>query len=602
MTDSSTDTSTDAGAFSLAFTGEGAGAGPLTWAQSVMWGPMQWFGKEANQFNIGRALVLPAPVAPDRLTVVLRDLVETHQTLRTRYVQRADGPRQEVAASGAYDVVVVDDQGDPARVGDELVATLSEAAFDHEAQWPLRVGCARDRAGRISAVALVGSHLAFDGWAFTTLTGLLLDRLTGPPSTPAAPPSGQAAPSPAPAAPPAPHRPAGGVPQPLTQAAFQQSPAGQQTSRLGLRHWEQGLSVAPASMFDLPTAPTGGQPVERHLLDSAAVTAAATALATRTRTSFSTVLLALTTLILTAYNGHHTAVFKLIAGNRLDRDSRDLIALNTLDALLVHRVDDDVDLLTAIRNLHRPAFDAYRRAQCDPAEVRRVVERVGRRRGVAFDLSAYFNNGHRGSDWATTDPDPGPDRLAVLRRDSHYSRLEPLSKSDMRFYVAASNLGDGRCRLGLLVDTAYLPGALGETVIRGIETLLCDAVAEEVRVAEIAGRIGLTPARRGSDWVSTPAGWVRPQAVADLVGEVAGGVPAAALVDPAGDGGVTVYVAASERSPRELHRRVLDALPGRPGVAAPAGYVVCRSVPPAGAGPDAWRDVPVLARGSGRDA
>ncbi|WP_194823227.1 condensation domain-containing protein [Micromonospora sp. S-DT3-3-22] len=578
-----TDTSTSAGTLSLTFTGDGAGTGPLTWAQSVMWGPMQWFGKEANQFNIGRALVLPAPVAPDRLTAVLRHLVETYQTLRTRYVQRADGPRQEVAATGAYDVVLVDDQGDPARVGDDLVATLTEAAFEHEAQWPLRVGCARDRAGRITAVALVGSHLAFDGWAFTTLTDLLLDRLTG------AAPAPDAAP------------PAGGVPQPLAQAAFQRSPAGQQTSRLGLRHWEQGLSAAPASMFDLPTAPIGDQPVERHLLDSTAVTAAATALATRTRTSFSTVLLGLTTLILTAYNGHRTAVFKLIAGNRLDRDSRDLIALNTLDALLVHRVDDDVDLLTVIRQLHRPAFDAYRRAQCDPAEVRRVVERVGRRRGVAFDLSAYFNNGHRGSDWATPDPDPGPDRLAVLRRDSRYSRLEPLSKSDMRFYVAASNLGDGRCRLGLLVDTAYLPGALGETVIRGIETLLCAAVTEEVRVAEIAGRIGLAPARRGTDWVSTPVGWVRPQAVADLVGEVAGGVSAAALVDPTGDGGVTVYVAGSA-SPQELHRRVLDALPGRPGVAAPTEYVICRSAPPAGAGPDAWRDMPVLARGPGRDA
>ncbi|WP_431886257.1 condensation domain-containing protein [Micromonospora wenchangensis] len=583
-----TDTSTSAGTLSLTFTGQGAGTGPLTWAQSVMWGPMQWFGKEASQFNIGRALVLPEPVDPGRLAAVLRHLVATHQTLRTRYVQRADGPRQEVAATGTYDVVVVDDQGDPARVGDELVATLTEAAFDHEAQWPLRVGCARDRAGRISAVALVGSHLAFDGWAFTTLTDVLLDRLTG--ADPDASPSDGTV------------RRADRVPQPLAQAAFQQSAAGQQTSAAGLRHWEQGLSAAPASMFDLPTAPTGDQPIERHLLDSTAVTAAATALATRTRTSFSTVLLGLTTLILTAYNGHRTAVFKLIAGNRLDRDSRDLIALNTLDALLVHRVDDDVDLLTAIRNLHRPAFDAYRRAPCDPAGVRQVVERVGRRRGVAFDLSAYFNNGHRGSDWATSDPDPGPDRLAVLRRDSRYSRLEPLSKSDMRFYVAASNLGDGRCRLGLLVDTAYLPGSLGETVIRGIETLLCDAVTGEVRVAEIAGRIGLTPARRGSDWVSTPAGWVRPQAVADLVGEVAGGVPAAALVDPAGDGGVTVYVAVPDGSPRELHRRVLDALPGRPGVAAPTGYVVCRSAPPAGAGPDAWRDVPVLARGSGRDA
>ena len=144
-----------------------------------------------------------------------------------------------------------------------------------------RVGCVRDRAGRISAVALVGSHLAFDGWAFNTLTALLRGRLTDAPSPQETPTAGSGA-------------------QPLAQAAFQQSTAGRQQSRLGLRHWEQGLSAAPASMFDLPRAATGDQPIERHLLDSTAVTAAATALATRTRTSFSTVLLCLTTLVLTA--------------------------------------------------------------------------------------------------------------------------------------------------------------------------------------------------------------------------------------------------------------------------------------------------------------
>ncbi|MBO4161076.1 condensation domain-containing protein [Micromonospora antibiotica] len=571
------DTTTGVATISVPFaTGEYATA-PLTWAQSVMWGPMQWFGKEANQFNIGRSLVPPTPVAPARLHATLRALVEAHQTLRTRYVERGDQPQQQVAAAGAYDVVVVDDHGDPARVGDELVADLTATAFDHEAEWPLRVGCARDRTDRISAVALVGSHLAFDGWAFNTLTALLLARLADPPAPPA-PATGSGA-------------------QPLAQAAHQQSAAGRQQSRLGLRHWEQGLSTAPASMFDLPRAATGDQPIERHLLDSTAVTAAATALAARTRTSFSTVLLCLTTLVLTAYNGHRTAVFKLIAGNRLDRDSRDLIALNTLDALLVHPVDGDGDLLTAIRQLHRPAFEAYRRAPCDPAGVRTVVDEVGRRRGLTFDLSAYFNNGHRGSDWATADPDPGPDRLTELRRGSRYSRLEPLSKSDMRFYVAASNQGDGRCRLGLLVDTAFFPGGLGETVIRGIETLLCAAVTGVVRVAEIADRIGLTPARRGPDWVSTPAGWVRPQAVAELVGEVAG---TTAFAEPAADGGITAYVS-GPGSPTELHRRVLDALAGRPGLVAPTGYVICGSTPPPGAGPDAWRALPVLARGSGRD-
>ncbi|MFI2667415.1 condensation domain-containing protein [Micromonospora carbonacea] len=596
MRDTTTGGPPDPAVLDLPFAVGEAASGPLTWAQSVMWDAMQWFGKEANQFNIGQPLVLAEPVGQARLLASLRGLVEAHQTLRTRYVARSGQPRQEVHATGSYDVAVADGHDDPARVAGELAGRLAETAFDHEAEWPLRVGCVVDGERRVTAVALVGSHLAFDGWAFNTFVDLLRAGLSGDSEQPASsagvePPAGVG-----PSA-------GAGVPQALEQAAFEGSPAGQQQSRLGLRHWEQGLSTAPASMFDLPRAATGDQPIERHLLDSAAVAAAAATLAARTRTSFSTVLLCLTTLVLTAYNGHDTAVLKLITGNRLDRRSRDLIALNTLDALLAFTVPRDVDLLTAIRQTHRPAFDAYRRAQCDPRAVATVVEETGRRRGVSFDLSTYFNNGHRGNDWAVTGPEPGPDRLAELRRESRYTRLDPLPRSDMKFMVAASNGGAGVCRLGLLVDTTYLPGALGETIVRGIETLLCDAVAGEVGVAEIPGRIGLAPAVRGADWVRTPAGWVRPADVAELVREAAGGVEVAVLAaGPAPGTGLTAYVADASAVPEELHRRVLALLPGRTGVAAPDGYVACASAPPAGAGPDAWRGVPVVARGPGRPA
>ncbi|MFG1804353.1 condensation domain-containing protein [Micromonospora carbonacea] len=596
MRDATTGGPPDPAVLDLPFAVGEAASGPLTWAQSVMWDAMQWFGKEANQFNIGQPLVLAEPVGQARLLASLRGLVEAHQTLRTRYVARSGQPRQEVHASGRYDVEVADGHDDPARVAGELAGRLAETAFDHEAEWPLRVGCVVDGERRVTAVALVGSHLAFDGWAFNTFVDLLRAGLSGDSEQPA---------STAGAEPPAGAEPSAdaGVPQALEQAAFEGSPAGQQQSRLGLRHWEQGLSTAPASMFDLPRAATGDQPIERHLLDSAAVAAAAAALAARTRTSFSTVLLCLTTLVLTAYNGHDTAVLKLITGNRLDRRSRDLIALNTLDALLAFTVPRDVDLLTAIRQTHRPAFDAYRRAQCDPRAVATVVEETGRRRGVSFDLSTYFNNGHRGNDWAVTGPEPRPDRLAELRAGSRYTRLDPLPRSDMKFMVAASNGGAGVCRLGLLVDTTYLPGALGETIVRGIETLLCDAVAEEVGVAEIPGRIGLAPAVRGADWVRTPAGWVRPADVAELVREAAGGVEVAVLpAGPAPGTGLTAYVADASAVPEELHRRVLALLPGRTGVAAPDGYVACAAAPPAGAGPDAWRGVPVVARGPGRPA
>lgn len=565
-------------------------AARLTWAQNIMWEAMQRFGKEANQFNISRAIVLARPVEQDRVLAALRRFIEGHQTLRTHFAESGGQPRQQVSASGAYEITVTDDQGDPAKVSEDMTARLALDAFDHEAEWPLRAGYVINGQLQVTAVAIVTSHLAFDGWAFNRFADLLLGQLAS-----AEGPAQEEADALARVA----------ALQPLEQAAYQQSATGQAQSQQGLRHWERLLSVAPASMFDMPRAETGDLPIERYLLDSTAVTAAGSALAARTRTSFSTVLLCLTALVLTAYNGHDTCALKLIAGNRLDRRSRDLIALNALDAWLTVPIED-TDLLTAIKRFHRPAFDAYRHAECDPLAARELVREVGRRRGVWFDLSAYFNNGHRGSDWQSVVPDLGPAELSGLRRDSRYSSLDPLSQSDMKFCVAVSHLGGGVSRLGLLADTAYLPAPLGEKILRGIEALLCDAVAGEIGVSEIASRIGITPVRRGAQWVRTPTGWVDLEAVQRLVRQAAGGAEVAVfLKDDNGLGErrkVTACVASASALPQALHESVLDLLPGYAGAAAPDEYVICEAMPQGSATLEAWQAIPGAAHGLGRSA
>jgi hypothetical protein len=586
-----TPAATGSTSISLEFAAGEGGTAPLTWGQRVMWGPILWFGENSNQFNISRPLVLAASVEQGRLLAALRALIEQHQTLRSRYAEHAGEPRQRVLTSGSYELTLVHDQAEPARVIADLAAVLAKPVFDHEAEWPLRVGAAVDLAGRVTAVAFVGSHLAFDGWSFTRLVDLLLDALADDGNRVTAPVAGKPIAAVTDA-----------VMQPLGQAAFQLSPAGQEQSRLSLRHWEQRLSVAPVSMFDFPRAETGELPIERHVLDSTAVTQAAACLAARTRTSFSSVLLCLTALILAAYNGHDTAVLKLVTGNRLDQRSREMIAINAEDAFLVFPVAD-VDLLTAVRQIHRSAFDSYRRSQYDPFQLHPLIAEAGRRRGATFDLSAYFNNGHRGSDWPSAGPDLEPTALGRLRRDSRYSRMDSLPKSDMKYYVAAANQGAGLCRLVVMVDTAFLPGALGEVILKGIETLLCDAVAEEVQVSEIPSRIGMVPAGRGTDWVRTSVGWVRPDEVVELVRAAAGGAETAVFArrhpDRRDIWELMAYVVGTVR-PEDLHRRVLDALSARPGAAAPAEYVVCESAPRWGSGLDDWQKVTVVARGSGR--
>jgi Condensation domain len=573
---------------SLRFSAGRDAAATLTWAQNTMWGPMQWFGKEANQFNISRAITLPCPLEQDRVIAALRRIIEGHQTLRTHFVASGGQPCQQVSASGGYEITVADAQDDPEAVSAGLVAQLAQDAFDHEAEWPLRVGWVLDGERRVAVVAVVGSHLAFDGWAFNRLADLLLGQLAsdaGPALEQAAALTGAA-----------------GL-QPLEQAAYQQSAAGQAQNQRGLQHWEHWLSATPASMFDMPRAETGDFPIERCFLDSSAVTVAAAMVAERTRTSFSTVLLCLTALVLTAYNGHDTCALKLIAGNRLDKRHRDLIALNALDAWLTVPIED-TDLDTAIKRINRLAFEAYRRAECDPLEVRELVRESGRRRGVPFDLSAYFNNGSRGSDWQSAVPDLGSAELSGLRRKSRFTSLDPLPRSDMKFMVAVTPLEDGVGRLGLLADTAYLPAPVAEQILRGIEALLCDAVTEEIGVSEIASRTGIKPVRRDPQWIRTPTGWVDLEEVERLIRQAAGGAEVAVFTrDDRGSTttrAVTACVASALASPQALHQKVLDLLPDHAGAAAPDEYVICPASPRDPGTLEAWQVVPGAAHGLGR--
>jgi Condensation domain len=561
-------------------TGQDAAA-PLTWAQRTMWGPMKWFGQEANQFNLARALVLPRPVGQDRVLAVLRSLIEGHQTFRTHFVEAGGEPRQQVSAAGDYEINVADDRANPKEASEAIAATLRRDAFDHAAEWPLRAGYVVDAERKATAVAVVGSHLAFDLWAFQRLAALLLRLLTdeeGVTSGPAGPAG----------------TPDDAASQPLEQAAYQGSAAGERQNQRGLRHWERGLSAAPASMFDLPRAAAGDLPIERYLLDSAAVTAAAATLAQRTGTSVPTVLLCSTALALTAYQAHERCALKLIAGNRLSRRQQGLVALNALDAFLSAPIDD-TDLLTAIKRVHGLALEAYSRAECDPLAVSALIREVGRRRGVSFDLSAYFNSVQTGRDWQTAAADINPAKLAELRGGSLFSSLAPLPKSDMKFFLTAADRGRGVCRLHLLVDAAYLPAPVGETILRGIETLLCDAVAGEVGTREVAARTGITPVRRGQAWVRTPVGWVDLEAVGQLVSDAAPGAKVAVFAQGDGESGaapgITAYVAGAPTPPPALHETVLDLLPGRTGVAAPREYVIC-AAPPDGPSRTAWEAIP----------
>lgn len=548
----------------------------MTWGQRAIWEPLQWFGDDTAQFNNPRSVTLARPVSVESFVAAVRALVERHQALRTRFA----AGEQHVAGSGEYSVELCHgDAPDAAAVA----ARLAARPFHLESEWPARIAAIRGKAGLVTAAAIVTSHVAMDGWALDAFTTELAALLDGGDGT------------------------GGPTWEPLDQVGFETSARGQRVSAAAIAYWRAGLSVMPPTMFDFPATAAGELPIHRYVLESAAVSAAAPVLAERSRTSLPTVLLAVTALLLAASTGHAMCALQLIVGNRVRHRHRLLYAPTAQNGLMVLPVPGDASLTDAVREAARPATEAYLQGHYDPADLAAARAEIETARGARFDLSAYFNFHHHTAQWAQPDGQavlPSAGELTRLRGETRLTRLAPFAKHDMKFYVNVTGRpGSPEAALLLLANTEYLPEPAGERILRGIETLLCEAVAREVAVSEIAGLAGLEPAQRGVGWFLTGAGWAHLPTVAGLVRQATGDPGAAVFACQATDtspAGLTAFTSAASDSLEVVHRRVMDALADTTGAVAPARYVLTGRAPGDPASLAAWEALPAEACGTGR--
>ncbi|MEV6058663.1 amino acid adenylation domain-containing protein [Nocardia asteroides] len=115
---------------------------PLSPAQQRMW-VLNQLDPESAAYNIAIALRLTGDLDVDALRLALTDVIERHESLRTRYPADADGPRQVVvglaAATPSMPVLDTED-GAPLR---NRIAELAGTGFDLTRDPPLRVGLFR---------------------------------------------------------------------------------------------------------------------------------------------------------------------------------------------------------------------------------------------------------------------------------------------------------------------------------------------------------------------------------------------------------------------------------------------------------------------------
>ncbi|GII31097.1 non-ribosomal peptide synthetase/MFS transporter [Planotetraspora mira] len=153
---------------------------PLSFAQERLWF-MEQYTPGSRAYIIPVARRFRHELDAERLREALRQVVERHETLRTRFPATADGaPALEVVPSGSPELAVeltlaeVDDE-EAARA---LVDELQARPFDLAAGPPIRALLVR-LAPDDHVLGLAVHHIAADGWSVNILLGELITLYEG---------------------------------------------------------------------------------------------------------------------------------------------------------------------------------------------------------------------------------------------------------------------------------------------------------------------------------------------------------------------------------------------------------------------------------------
>jgi hypothetical protein len=414
---------------SVGFQGDGAGEGPLSWGQLENWSAIV---KQGTWLPLGGVKPLDEGVTLDEIAIELRYLMTRYQPMRTLLRIAGDGaPTQVVHGAGVIDLEIVDaGSADPARVAEDLCEAWRAKQLDFTTEWPLRMAVVRQR-GRLTHMAVLVSHLVTDAAGAATMLAEVAARTTAPVPGP----------------------------QPLAQAAWQSSPAGQRHDAAARRHWEGILrSVAP-DRFPRPAV------VESPRYWHGEFTSPALGLAARrwaggTGLDTTTVLLAAYAGALTRVTGVDPVVIRPIVSNRF-RPGLAGVVCTLAQAGLLSVPAADAPFPQLLERVRRVTMAAYKYAYFHHTEMERLRARVDAERGVAIELGCYFND-RRGPGRDEHPIEPGESSLRWVTAQDAPS-FEPL-------FLHVDD-APGTLRLSLYLDAAHVSPAAAEEIMGGMERL-----------------------------------------------------------------------------------------------------------------------------------
>jgi hypothetical protein len=447
------------------FTGDGAGVAELSWGQRNIWIPIR---RHHRSLAVGGVCPLPAGVTAGDVAAELRLLVSRHQALRTR-VEFDPGDdrraRQVLSPSGEIPLEIVDSGTagpDPARAAEAVRRRYQEAEFDYPNEWPVRWAVITHQGVPTHLVSMI-CHLSIDGFGVVAmLMGLLRrgeDRIGLTARMSAAANGGPA-------------QNGERALEPLEQARWQASPAGQRVSDRALRYWERLMGSVPARRFRDGADPR--QP--RHwvgTLDSPAAFLATESVAGRLGLSSAPVLFAAYAVAFARATGSNPVLAQILLSNRFRPglgDTVSPVAQPGLAVLDVAGATFDETVISAWRATVKSSMHAY----YDPYGQQALIGAMGERHGEPMEVRCFFNDRRLQTGPEETGPPPSRDQLAQAMGRTELGWGEPTDQSDEPFMANIENV-PGTIACSVNFDTHYISPARVETFLHEMEAILVSA-------------------------------------------------------------------------------------------------------------------------------
>lgn len=423
------------------FEGEGSGVAELSWGQLEILGAME---RQRTWMPLPDKQALPPGTTLEDVAEWLRYLMSRHQVLRTRLRFPGDRPPCQVLhASGDIGVDVVETgDADPVDVAQLMVDRYVEHDFDFTRDWPIFLAVVLKDGVPVYRVITV-CHVVWDAFGALAMLADLRDRDA-----------------------------AGGVSsrrsiamQPLEQARWQRSPAGQRHNDAVLRHWGDVLRQMPAQRFPAPVD-RGGPRHWRLELVSPATHLAVQVVRSRTGAGGAQVILTLFLVALAQVTGIRPSVTRIAVNNRFRPGLADSVSVITQYGLCMADVTG-VTFDEALDRVGRRIIATFKNAYYDPIQMAELVDRIGSERGEELDVHCYYNDRRLTEE---EKPALNPPTAGEIRAVLSATRLsqEPLSRRSERLFAAVEE-APGSFRMTLEADTWHLSREAMVTCARVIE-------------------------------------------------------------------------------------------------------------------------------------